>query len=177
MILASVLPALVALIPNNTLRYTTLGLTSCLTLMYFVYLARPSTQLHRLRRKVEEVHCLIQHARAQCFRNNINLAAEWVQLLEVSQSTSRIRRSILESKRFSWNRCRILSAAIAECTQRVETIRTTVQLAAEAERQQNLENDINETRSMLTSFHRAPRSNVPAPEWAIPYRLVLASTQ
>lgn len=144
----SLLLAIVATIPDHTLRYTTLALTVAFALFCTLHLLAPSTQLRHLATFVEQTNELIGRAIAQCSRNHLSLIKQTGRLLEqvlvnpcpykllnmildrVSKSASEIKCRILnsESEHFSWNRYKLLSSEIAACLTRVRNIRTAVQV-------------------------------------------------
>ncbi|KAJ7690341.1 hypothetical protein B0H17DRAFT_1201691 [Mycena rosella] len=151
-IVASALLGSLALIPDNTLRYTTLGITVCLGVVYFVSLKRPSTQLGCLNEHIQETDETIRSAKSLCPREHLSLAEEGVRLLEATRSASMITCRMLETKRFTWKKYRLFSRDVAECAKNVKSIRTAVQLIVEAERQRKLAEDINETEGMLATI-------------------------
>jgi hypothetical protein len=81
-ILPSFLLAVVAAIPNHTLRYTSLGLFFGLFVLSSIHLCSPSTQLHHLALLIDQTENLIRRAMAQCPRNYFSLAEEMGRLLE-----------------------------------------------------------------------------------------------
>jgi hypothetical protein len=81
-ILPSLLLALVAAIPNHTLRYTTLGLFFGLFVLSSVHLRSPSTQLRHLALLIDQTEEIIRCAMAQCPRNYFSLTEEMGRLLE-----------------------------------------------------------------------------------------------
>ncbi|KAJ6585517.1 hypothetical protein B0H19DRAFT_1321195 [Mycena capillaripes] len=153
-LIASLLFACVAIIPNNALRYTTLALAAALAIFCNIYLRSPSTQLRRLSHAIDHTDKLIGHAMLQCPRNHLGLVNQTEQLLQASRSTSLIKCRILGSKaeRFSWNKYRLLCKDIAVCVNCVRDIRTTVQLIIEAEHQRRLADDIRETQLILANI-------------------------
>jgi hypothetical protein len=81
-ILPSLLLALVAAIPNHTLRYTVLGLFLGLFVLSSVHLRSPSTQLRHLALLIDQTENHIRHAMAQCPRDYFSLREEMGRLLE-----------------------------------------------------------------------------------------------
>ncbi|KAJ7141477.1 hypothetical protein C8R44DRAFT_867097 [Mycena epipterygia] len=140
-----------SLIPNHALRYTLLGITACLTLLYVVHLKRPPTQLRELEDVIKETEGIIRDAKLYCARDLLALAEKGVRLLEVKRSESMIQCRILEANTLTWNQYRVLSRDIVECVKTVKNIQTTVQLIVEAERQRKFTADINETETIVTS--------------------------
>ncbi|KAJ7813310.1 hypothetical protein B0H13DRAFT_1925564 [Mycena leptocephala] len=156
-ILPSLLLALVAAIPNHTLRYTVLGLFLGLFVLSSVHLRSPSTQLRHLALLIDQTENHIRHAMAQCPRDYFSLTEEMGRLLEANKITSLIKCRILDSdEQFSWNKFRMLSKDIATCTKRVRSIRTEVLLIIEAEHQRKLAADIKETQFMLSAIPLHP---------------------
>ncbi|KAJ7859892.1 hypothetical protein B0H13DRAFT_2672196, partial [Mycena leptocephala] len=114
-ILPSLLLALVAAIPNHTLRYTALGLFFGLFVLSSIHPRPPSTQLRHLALLIDQTEDLIQRAMAQCPRDYFSLTEEMGRLLEVNKSASLIKCRILDSdeEQFNWNKFRMLSKDIA----------------------------------------------------------------
>jgi hypothetical protein len=81
-ILPSLLLALVAAIPNHTLRYTSLGLFFGLFLLSTIHLRSPSTQLHHVALLIDQTEDLVRRAMAQCPRDYFGLTEEMARLLE-----------------------------------------------------------------------------------------------
>ncbi|KAJ7835626.1 hypothetical protein B0H13DRAFT_1913495 [Mycena leptocephala] len=140
-----------SLIPNDTLRYSALGIAAGLALIYVLHLKRPSVQLNQLDDTINKTEEIIQNAKAFCSRDLLRLTAEGVRLLEIQRSASMIQCHILEAKTFTWKKYRLISRDIADCARGIKKIRTTVQLMVEAERQRKFTDDINATETLLTS--------------------------
>ncbi|KAJ7792372.1 hypothetical protein B0H13DRAFT_2394001 [Mycena leptocephala] len=156
-ILPSLLLALVAAIPNHTLRYTALGLFFGLFILSSVHLRSLSTQLRHLALLIDRTEELIRRAMAQCPREHFSLTEEMRRLLETNTSVSLIKCRILSSEEeFSWNKFRMLSNDIAACAKRVRSIRTEVLLIMEAEHQRKLAADIKETEFILAAMPLHP---------------------
>ncbi|KAJ7141462.1 hypothetical protein C8R44DRAFT_867083 [Mycena epipterygia] len=155
--LPSLLLGFLSLISNDTLRYTLLAVTVCLTLLYVVHLERPSAQLDQLEDMIKETEDIIQEAKLYCARDLLSLAEKGVRLLEVKRSVSMIQCRILEAATLTWNKYRVLSGDIAECAKIIKNIQTAVHLIVEAERQRKLTEDINETETILIGV-RSPSS-------------------
>ncbi|KAF8215126.1 hypothetical protein K438DRAFT_1749210 [Mycena galopus ATCC 62051] len=147
----SFLLALVAAIPNHTIRYFALSLIICFGVLCTIHLKSPSTQLRRLGTIIHETDELLRRAMAQCPREYIKLVEQMGRLLEANKTTSLIKCRILTSAGgwFSWTNYRVLSSAIGECAKRVKTIHTTAQLTIEAEHQRKINDDINEMQFIL----------------------------
>ncbi|KAF7364801.1 hypothetical protein MVEN_00350100 [Mycena venus] len=148
---SSLLLGSLSLIPNDTLRYTALGLAASVGVIYTVHLQRPSFQLSQLERTVQEAEEIIREAKAYCPRKVFNLTEEELRLLEIKRSASMIQCCILEAKTITWKKYRVFCCDIAYCAMRVGRIRTAVQLLVEAERQRKLTEDINAIETILTS--------------------------
>ncbi|KAJ6583871.1 hypothetical protein DFH09DRAFT_1433782 [Mycena vulgaris] len=161
---ASILLGSLSLIPNTALRYTALGLATCLGILYAVYLKHPSTQLCQLEKMLATTEELIRGAKTQCPRDQLSLAEEWVRFLEVKQSTSVIKYNILATPRFTWTQYRLLSRDMAEHIAHVKSIHTAVQLTIEAERQRKLTAEIDDAEFVLCSngHRRLPNSTDPS---------------
>ncbi|KAJ7858176.1 hypothetical protein B0H13DRAFT_2356692 [Mycena leptocephala] len=157
-ILPSLLLALVAAIPNHTLRYTVLGLFLGLFVLSSVHLRSPSTQLRHLALLIDQTENHIRHAMAQCPRDYFSLTEEMGRLLEVNKSASLLKCRILDSdgEQFSLNKFRILSKDIVACAKRVRSIRTVVLLIVEAEHLRKLAANIKETQFILAAIPRHP---------------------
>ncbi|KAJ7859903.1 hypothetical protein B0H13DRAFT_2355886 [Mycena leptocephala] len=140
-----------SLIPNDTLRYSALGIAAGLVLIYVLHLRRPSVQLSQLDDPINKTEEIIQNAKALCSRDLLSLTTEGVRLLEIQRSASIIQCRILETNTFTWKKYRLISRDIADCAKGVKKIRTTVQLIVEAERQRKFTDDINATETFLTS--------------------------
>ncbi|KAJ7690339.1 hypothetical protein B0H17DRAFT_1134369 [Mycena rosella] len=151
-LMTSIFLGFLTLIPDNTLRYTALGIAVCLAVTHSMYLKRPSTQLRRLNEDMEKTGQIIRSAKLQCPRDHITLAEEGVRLLEVKRSASMITCRMLETGRFTWTKYRLFSRDVAECARSVKSIRTAVELTVEVERQRKLAEDISETEGMLASI-------------------------
>ncbi|KAJ7490516.1 hypothetical protein FB451DRAFT_621300 [Mycena latifolia] len=174
-LMVSILLGLLALIPDNTLRYVALGITVCLAVIYVISLKRPSTLLRQLKETIEATDEIIRWAKLKCPRDHLSLAQEGVRLLEVKRSASMITCRILETERLTWAKYRLFSRDIAQCIRSVKAIRTSVQLTVEAEYQRKFSEDINETEGMLAAIrgystfwtgldargHQAVRGNQP----------------
>ncbi|KAJ7882166.1 hypothetical protein B0H13DRAFT_2344801 [Mycena leptocephala] len=156
-ILPSLLLALVAAIPNHTLRYTALGLLLVFAMLCTIHLHLPSAQFRRLAHAVDQTDDLIRRAMAQCPREHFSLTEEMRRLLETNTSASLIKCRILSTEEeFSWNKFRMLSNDIAACAKRASSIRTEVLLIMEAEHQRKLAADIKETQCILAAIPRHP---------------------
>ncbi|KAJ7904955.1 hypothetical protein B0H13DRAFT_2663306 [Mycena leptocephala] len=153
-ILPSLLLALVAAIPNHTLRYTALGLLLVFAILCTIHLRSPSMQFRRLAHAIDRTDDLIQRMMAQCPREHFSLTQEMGRLLETNTSASLIKCRILSSEegQFNWRKFRMVSNDIAGCTKRVRSIRTAVLLIVEAEHQRKLAADIKETQFMLSAI-------------------------
>ncbi|KAJ6583874.1 hypothetical protein DFH09DRAFT_1359838 [Mycena vulgaris] len=162
---ASILLGSLSLIPNAALRYTALGLTTCLGILYAAYLKHPSTQLHQLEKILATTEELIREAKAQCLRNQLSLAEEWIRFLEVKHSTSGIKYNILDTPRFTWTQYRLLSKAMTDHITHAKSIHTAVQLTIEAERQRMLMAEIDDAEFILcSSIQRGPQNSIsPSP--------------
>jgi hypothetical protein len=75
-ILSSLLLALVAAIPNHTLRYIALGLFFGLFTVTSIHLHSPSMQLHHLALLIDQTEEIIRRAMAQCPRDYFSLTEE-----------------------------------------------------------------------------------------------------
>jgi hypothetical protein len=81
-LIASIILGSLSLISDPTLRYTALGMTALLALIYIIYLKHPATQLRQLQDTIEKMEDLIQQAKLNCRRDHLSLAALGVRLLE-----------------------------------------------------------------------------------------------
>ncbi|KAJ7141476.1 hypothetical protein C8R44DRAFT_974973 [Mycena epipterygia] len=155
--LPSILLGSLSLISNDTLRYTLLVITACLTLFSIVHLKRPSTQLRQLEDMIKKTEEIIREAKSYCARDVLHLAEKGVRLLEVKRSASMIQCRILETDALTWTKYRVLSQDITDCAKIVKNIRIAVQLIVEAEHQRKFTEDINETESILTGVRSPSR--------------------
>ncbi|KAJ7904956.1 hypothetical protein B0H13DRAFT_2274544 [Mycena leptocephala] len=165
-ILPSLLLALVAAIPNHTLRYTALGLLLVFAMLCTIHLRSPSMQFRRLAHAIDQTDDLIQRTMAQYPREHFSLTQEIGRLLDIypgscdrtNTSASLIKCRILSSEegQFNWRKFRMLSNDIAGCTKRVRSIRTAVLLIVEAEHQRKLAADIKETQFILSAIPLHP---------------------
>ncbi|KAJ7681713.1 hypothetical protein B0H14DRAFT_3061055 [Mycena olivaceomarginata] len=149
----SLLLGFVALIPNHTLRYTALGLLLALAIVCSIHLKSPKAQLAHLAVFVDKIEEDIRRAMVHAPRNYSSLVEQMRRLHEVAKTASLIKCRILnsESESFSWNRFRVLSSDIGECTKDTKNICTAVKLILEAERQRKLTYDIMEIQFALTA--------------------------
>ncbi|KAJ6583866.1 hypothetical protein DFH09DRAFT_1308586 [Mycena vulgaris] len=154
----SILLGSLSLIPNTALRYTALGLATCLGSFYAVYLKHPSTQLRQLEKMLATTEGLIGSAKAQCSRNQLSLAEEWVRFLEVKHSASVLKYDILETPRLTWTKYRLLSRDMTDHITHVQSIHTAVQLTIEAERQRKLTAEIDDAELILYSINADPKA-------------------
>ncbi|KAJ7490636.1 hypothetical protein FB451DRAFT_622716 [Mycena latifolia] len=167
---ATIIVGSLSLIPNNPVRYTALGITACLEVIYAIYFKHPSTLLHKLEEGIDGTGTLIRRAKSQCPRDQISLAGETLQLLQATQATSSIKSRLLDTQRLTWKTYRQFSKDITELTNHVKRIHGAVELIVEAEHQRNLAVEISEAQFILctvTGCHRAggiangyPPSNV-----------------
>ncbi|KAJ7490482.1 hypothetical protein FB451DRAFT_1220173 [Mycena latifolia] len=125
----SIILGLMTLIPNNALRYTACGITLCLVILFDLHLKRPATRLRQLENSIQETEGIVETAKSRCPRDQHSLVEECVRLLRAKRSASIIQVCILETKRLTWKRYRLLSRDIAECTETVKRIRTAVQVS------------------------------------------------
>ncbi|KAJ6583839.1 hypothetical protein DFH09DRAFT_262758 [Mycena vulgaris] len=162
----SILLASLALIPNTTFRYTALGFTTCLGVIYAVYLKHPLTQLRQLEKMLETTEDLVRTAKVQCPRDHLSLAEAWIRFLEVKHSTSIIKYTILETPRLTWTKYRLLSRDVAERITQIKRIHTAVQLTVEAERQRKLATEIDDAEFIFcSSGERGPLDPIsPSPQ-------------
>ncbi|KAJ7490612.1 hypothetical protein FB451DRAFT_1513358 [Mycena latifolia] len=138
-----------ALIPGAPLRYTVLGITIFLALIHVIYLKHPSTQLRQLREIIGTIEATIRSAKLLCPRDQITLTEEGVLFLEVQRVVSKVLCRVLETDKMTWSKYRVFARDIAECTNQVKAIRTTVRLIVEAERQRKLTEEISEAQLIL----------------------------
>ncbi|KAF8142176.1 hypothetical protein K438DRAFT_1878571 [Mycena galopus ATCC 62051] len=151
----SLILAVVAAIPNHTLRYTALGSLLALTILCFIHLRSLSTQICQLRVLVDQTEECIRRAMAQNPRGYLSLTEQMGYLLESAAMASSIKCRILNSgtagEWFGWNKYWSLSSDIGECTKDVKKIRTAVKLILEAEHQRKLADDILEIQFIITA--------------------------
>ncbi|KAK7048728.1 hypothetical protein R3P38DRAFT_1876348 [Favolaschia claudopus] len=145
----SLLLASLSFIPNDTLRYTAVGLAAGAGVLSAIHLKRPSVQLKNLETTVNETEDLIRAAKEFCSRDVLILAEESVRLLEIKRSVSIIQCRILDSNTLAWKKYRLLWGEVSETAKKVKKTRTTVQLIMEAERQRQFTDDINTTQMVL----------------------------
>ena len=81
-LIASILLWSLSLIPNPALRYTAVGITAVLALIYAMYLKHPATQLRQLQNSIGNTEDIVRRAKLLCPRDHFNLAAFGVRLLE-----------------------------------------------------------------------------------------------
>ncbi|KAJ6585453.1 hypothetical protein B0H19DRAFT_1109718 [Mycena capillaripes] len=154
-LLSTIILGSLSLIPNNVLRYTSLTSVIVFALVYNFYLNR-AAWLHQLEQVIQQTEEIVERAKAKCTcpGDQFKLAQEWLWLLEVKQCVSEIRLRISETRTLTWKQYWHLKRRVAECTNRVNNIRTSVQVGLtlgvlEAELQRKLAEDITETRSAL----------------------------
>ncbi|KAJ6629859.1 hypothetical protein B0H10DRAFT_1985618, partial [Mycena sp. CBHHK59/15] len=112
---SSILLGLLSLIPSNAARYTGLGLTAVLAVIYFIHLKRPSTQLRRLEDAIQKTENAILSAKSQCARDHLSLTEDGLRLLEIKREASKIQCRTLETSSLTWKKYRLLSGGIAQC--------------------------------------------------------------
>ncbi|KAJ7441438.1 hypothetical protein FB451DRAFT_1569265 [Mycena latifolia] len=152
---SSVLLGALSLIPNNMLRYASLGIAFSLALLYAIHLKRPLTQLSQLEDVVQTTETIICDAKLHCPRDLVSLLEARVRLLKVKRSASMIQCQVLKTNTLTWKKYRLLSRDISDCVKKVEKIQNDIQLIVEAEHQRKYTDDINETEIILTSL-RSP---------------------
>ncbi|KAJ6585459.1 hypothetical protein B0H19DRAFT_1059682 [Mycena capillaripes] len=159
-LLSSIILGSLSLIPNNIIRYTALGTVIVFALVYNVYLNR-TTWLHQLERKQS---AFAQGTTSSSRRNGSGCWSEFsqstffataYQYVRVKQSVSEIRWRGSETATLTWKQYWRLKRRVAECTTRVNCIRTAVELILEAELQRKLAEDITEARSALENSRAA----------------------
>ncbi|KAJ6585460.1 hypothetical protein B0H19DRAFT_1059684 [Mycena capillaripes] len=155
-LLSSIVLGSLSLIPNNILRYTSLASVIAFALVYNLYLNRAEWP-YQFEQAIQQTEEIIERAKAKCTcsGDHFKLAQEWLRLLEVKQSVSEIRSHISETGTLTWKKYWHLKRRVAECTTRINNIRTSVELFLEAELQRKLAEDINETRSALETSRAA----------------------
>ncbi|KAF8192762.1 hypothetical protein K438DRAFT_1762087 [Mycena galopus ATCC 62051] len=143
--------------PGNAFHYTVLGLV--VTSTTIVYIANHQSPLYKLRRvedAIELVKKTLEHAKATCTRDQIELMHSGWRLASVKLSASKIQTRILETRRVeTWeeylqNVRRILQS-IDECAKQVKEIQTSTLLTIEAERQRQISEDIDEVRDTINA--------------------------
>ncbi|KAJ7328378.1 hypothetical protein DFH08DRAFT_967510 [Mycena albidolilacea] len=163
--LASILLAVIALIPSRAVRYTALGLLLAAVILCKIRLQSPSMQLSQLAVSLNHTEEYIREAMVEVPRSYSRLADQMRRLYDVTNTASCIKRRILrsETKASSWKgfrslstdirecitRFRSLSNEIGECIRCVKNIRTAVELILEAEHQRRLASDLMEPQSAL----------------------------
>ena len=78
----SLLPALVALIPNHPLRYTALALLLTFAILCSIHLSSLSIQMHHLTASINETEENIRRAMAHNPRCHFSLAQQMLRLLK-----------------------------------------------------------------------------------------------
>ncbi|KAJ7696700.1 hypothetical protein B0H17DRAFT_1329038 [Mycena rosella] len=170
---ASIILGLLALIPNNALRYTSVGLAACLGIVYTIYLKYPPTQLRQLQEFIENTHALIRRAKLQCPGDQLSIADASLRLLEVDHSVSMIYCVILQTPRLTWKEYRMLSTNITERKNSVKRIHATVQLTVQAERQRKLAAEIGETQYILCTVRGPTTQSSTFPQQHTAFRRAL----
>ncbi|KAJ7842328.1 hypothetical protein B0H14DRAFT_3692102 [Mycena olivaceomarginata] len=152
-LLSPLLLGFVALIPNHTFRYTALALSLALAIVCSIYLKSPRAHLAHFTVFIDQLEEDIRRAMVHVPRSYSSLVEQMRHLHEVAKKASSIKCRILnsESESFSWNRLRVLSSDIGECTKDAKNISTAVELILEAERQRKLAYDIMEIQFALTA--------------------------
>ncbi|KAJ7490599.1 hypothetical protein FB451DRAFT_1389376 [Mycena latifolia] len=77
-LMVSTLLGISALIPSAPLRYTVLGITIFLAVIYGIYLKHPSIKLGQLQKIIETIEATIRSAKLLCPRDHIALTEEWL---------------------------------------------------------------------------------------------------
>ncbi|KAJ6567817.1 hypothetical protein B0H10DRAFT_1965209 [Mycena sp. CBHHK59/15] len=149
---SSLLLACLALIPNNALRYTILGIGAAITVVYIMHMKRLSTLLRQLEDTIQETEGLIHSAKSQCARDQCELGVEDARLLQIKVGMLEIERRMLESEHITWKEYRLLSQRIFECKEGVRKIRIAVQLTVVAEGQRKYTVEIHEIQTILTTI-------------------------
>lgn len=81
-LLSSILLGSLSLIPNDRFRYTALGVTAGLALIYAVHTKRPSVQLGQLENVIRKANEIIRDAKSFCPRDLLSLTTEGLRLVE-----------------------------------------------------------------------------------------------
>ncbi|KAJ6585449.1 hypothetical protein B0H19DRAFT_421583 [Mycena capillaripes] len=149
-LISTVLLGSLSLIPSDILRYTALASAIALALVYNLR-PNPATCLDQLEESIRKTEDIFERAKSNCAcpRDQFSLTQEWVRLLEVKRSTSKMHCRILESERLTWRQYWHLNQRVTQCANSVATICTAIQLVVEYELQRKLTEDINETQSIL----------------------------
>ncbi|KAJ6477052.1 hypothetical protein C8R45DRAFT_1216819 [Mycena sanguinolenta] len=150
---SSLLLALVAAIPNHTIRYTALGFLLALTILCTLHFSSLSTQMRQLVASIDETEDYIRLEMARYPRCHWSLTKQLLHLLEVAKTASSIKSRILnsEAERFNWKRYRLRTCETQECAKDIKNIHTSVQLVVEAENHRRLTDNIMETEFILTA--------------------------
>ncbi|KAJ6622656.1 hypothetical protein B0H10DRAFT_1944556 [Mycena sp. CBHHK59/15] len=135
-----------------------MGIGAATTVVYVVHIKRPSALLRQLKDTIQETEKIIDSAKSQCARDQLNLVAEGVRLLQIKVLVSEMQSGILESEDMTWKKYRLLSKRILECKQDVRKICITVQLTVEAELRRKYTEDIHEKQTILTTVRGARHS-------------------
>ncbi|KAF8140845.1 hypothetical protein K438DRAFT_1785310 [Mycena galopus ATCC 62051] len=155
--------AVVAAIPNHTLRYTALCFFIAVAVLCSIHLRSPTTQIRLLAVLIDQTEEYIRRAMVQNPRSYLSLTDQMSHLLESTKTASSLKCRILNSptERLSWNKYWLLSGDIGECRKGIKKIRTAVQLILEAEHQRKLTDDILEIQFILTASNTGSRTTFP----------------
>ncbi|KAJ6504730.1 hypothetical protein C8R47DRAFT_1103399 [Mycena vitilis] len=154
-LISSILLGSLSLIPNNALRYVTLASTVAFALLYRIQL-RPAAFLLQLTEGIKQTEEVFEEAKLTCVpRDRFSLAVQWVRLLEVKQSMSEMQCRLWALRNTSWKQHWHFNQRVVECVNKVDDIRTAVQLILEAEVQRRIAQDITETHTTLANAQSA----------------------
>ncbi|KAF8140840.1 hypothetical protein K438DRAFT_1995579 [Mycena galopus ATCC 62051] len=154
--------AVVAAIPNHTLRYTALCFFIAVAVLCSIHLRSPTTQIRLLAvliDQTEEPNEPPPRVRPESLISFTTIT-EWSTRSTKTASSLKCRILNSPTERFSWNKYWLLSGDIGECRKGVKKIRTAVQLILEAEHQCKLTDDILEIQFILTASDTGSRWEV-----------------
>ncbi|KAF8192775.1 hypothetical protein K438DRAFT_1969901 [Mycena galopus ATCC 62051] len=155
-------------VPGTTFHYIILGLaTASTTILYVVNCQSPSYKLRRVEDAIEVAKKILEHGKAICARNQVELMYSGWRLAGAKLSASKIQTRLLEMRSGeTWEEyvqnIRGILQSIDECAKKVKEIQTSILLTIEAERQRQISEDIEQARdtidSTIYSFGRHERT-------------------
>ncbi|KAJ7704029.1 hypothetical protein B0H17DRAFT_1193950 [Mycena rosella] len=114
-----------SLVPGNTFGYLGFGLASASLTVYAAHHYSPSQRLMRLEGAIKATEEMLEHARLDCTRDQVELIEEGPHLLQAKLSASKIQTQILEGRgKEYFKNVREILQNIDKCRQEVKAIQT-----------------------------------------------------
>ncbi|KAJ7704011.1 hypothetical protein B0H17DRAFT_1175727 [Mycena rosella] len=153
-----------SLVPGSTFGYLGLGLASASLTVYVAHHYSPSQRLVRLEGAIKATEEMLERARLNCTRDQVELIEEGRRLLQANLSASKIQTQILEGRgKEYFNNFRGIMQNIDKCGQEVKAIQTSTLLTIEVERRRKLSEGIKEYQEVFTAIVRSPTRHAHLP--------------